>query len=66
MFIHCRNSQLVEDEDDLKGVAIKKKYFSLLKQFHDIVLSKTPRCRKLGHYSEVQNYALMHREGLKS
>ena len=26
---------------------------------------KTPRFRKLGHASEIQNDALMHREGLK-
>ena len=26
--------------------------------------SKIPRCRKLSHFSQLQNVALMHREGL--
>ena len=37
----------------------------LLKQFYEYCRSKTPRCGKLGHFSVLQNDALMHREGLK-
>ena len=53
------------DEDDLKGVAKEKKILLLLKQFYGNNRSKPPRCRKLGHSSELQNDALVHREGLK-
>ena len=37
----------------------------LLKQLHEDFCSKTPRCRELSHSSEMQNVAMMHREGLK-
>ena len=38
-----------------------KKKIVFIKQFH----SETPLCRKLSNSSEMQNDALMHREGLK-
>ena len=59
----CRNSRLVVDEDDLKWVANDKKVLLLLKQFQENVRSETPRCRKLSHFLELKNDALMHREG---
>ena len=37
----------------------------LLKQFHGNCHSKAPRCRKISHSSDMQNDALMHREGSK-
>ena len=38
----------------------------LLKEFHEYSRSKTPRCVKLNHSSEMENDdTLMHREGLK-
>ena len=52
------------DEDELKWVANEKNILLLLKQFHENVLSKTPRCRKLTHFSG-ENDALMHCEGLR-
>ena len=42
-----------------------RKILLLLKQFHQNLCSKTPGFQKLGHFSEMQNDALMHREGLK-
>ena len=36
-----------------------------LKQFPENCRSKTPRCRKLSHSSQIQNDALIHRVGLK-
>ena len=53
------------EEDGLMWLANGKKLSLLLKQFRENVRFKTPRCRKLGHSSEMQNAALMHREGLK-
>ena len=61
----CRNSRIVVDEDDLKRVTNEKKII-LLKQFHENVCSKTPSCNTLGDSLDMQNYALMHREGLIS
>ena len=52
------------DEDDLKWV-VKEKNIVLFKHFHDNFLSKSPRCRKFTHSSQMQNDALMHCEGLK-
>ena len=53
------------DKDDLKWAKNEKKVIVLLKQLHDKILSKPSGCRKLGRYSEMQNDALVHREGLK-
>ena len=36
-----------------------------LRQFHENCRSKTTSCRKLGKFSEMQDDALRHREGLK-
>ena len=52
------------NEDDLKWVKNEKNISLLLKQFRENLLSKTPRCRKLSHYSQIKNDAFMHREGL--
>ena len=60
-----RNSRLGVDEDDLKCVINGKKLLRLSKQFQEVFRSKTPKCRKLCYSSDMQNYALMHREGLK-
>ena len=57
----CRDSRLVVDEDDLtlgKG----KKPIVIINQFHAL---KHLVFRKLSHPSEMQNDALVHREGLK-
>ena len=62
----CRNSRLVVEEDDLKWVANENNISLLLKQFQGNFSSKTTRCRKISHSSEMQNDALMHREGLKA
>ena len=61
----CRNSQLVVDEDDLKWLTNEKNVLLFLKRFLKNVRSKTTRCGKLGHSLEMQNDALVHREGLK-
>ena len=53
------------DEDDLKWVGDKGKNIVSIKQFHDNFSSKNLDSRKLSYYSEMQNDALMHREGLK-
>ena len=55
----------VVDEDDLQWVKMKKKIIIFLKQLHEKNRSKPSGCRKLSRYSDMQNYALMHREGLK-
>ena len=47
------------------GWQMKKNILLLLKQSHESFHCKTPSFRKLSRYSEVQNDALMHREGLK-
>ena len=53
------------DENGLKWEADEENISLLLKQLHTNFHSKTTRCRKLSHSSEIQNDALMHREGLK-
>ena len=53
------------DEDDLKWVANEKNILLLLEQFHENVVLKLPDFRTISHFSEMQNDALMHREGLK-
>ena len=53
------------DEDDLKWAANEKKKLFLLKQSHENFHSKTLGFRKLNNSSEMQNDALMHREGYK-
>ena len=69
IFIHHKPRiavAIVVDEDDLKWVAYKKTYVSLLlKQLDENFSSKTPMCRELNHSSEMQNDALMHRWGFK-
>ena len=45
------------------GWQMKKNVLLLFKQFHENFRSQTPRCKKLGHFSEMKNDALMHREG---
>ena len=37
----------------------------LFKKFNKKCSSKTPRCEKLSHFSEIKNDTLMHREGWK-
>ena len=61
----CRNSRLVVNEDDLKWLENEKNISLLSKQFRENIRFKTPGCGKLGHSSEMQSDALMHREGLK-
>ena len=41
------------------GWQIKKYIF---KQFQENFPYKSPRCRKLSNFSEIKNYAVMHRE----
>ena len=50
---------------ELKWVANEKRILLLLKQFQENVRSETPMCRKLSHSSDLQNYVLMHHQGLK-
>ena len=42
-----------------------KKLVLFLKQFHENCGFKTTSCRKLSMFSEMQDDALMHREGLR-
>ena len=42
---------------------IRKKVLLLFKQFQENARSESPRCVKLNYFSEMQNDALMHREG---
>ena len=44
------------------GWQIRQIILIFLKQFHENFHSKTPRCRKLSHSSNLQNDALLHRE----
>ena len=60
----CRNSRLVVDEDDLKWVT-NEKSIAIVKTVLIKCPSETPMCRKLSHSSQMQNDALIHREGLK-
>ena len=52
-------------EDDWKWEKMKEKIIILLKHLHENVRPKPSRCRILSHSSEMQNDALMHRQGLK-
>ena len=61
----CRDCRLVVDKNNLKWEDNEENILLLLKQFHEKISSKTPRCRELNDSSEMQNDALMHREGLK-
>ena len=60
-----RNSRLVVDEDDLKWVTNKGEILLLLKLFHNKNSYKPLGFQKLSISSEIQNYALRHRDGLK-
>ena len=54
------------DVDDLKPVANEKKYIVIIiNSSTKIVILKPLGFRKLSHSSDMQNDALMHREGLK-
>ena len=61
----CRNSRLSVDENDLQWVTNEKKILLLLRQFHANCRSETTSCRKLSNFSEMQDDAMRHREGLK-
>ena len=52
------------DKDYLKWVTNEKNVVIIVK-FHENFCSKTFRREKLGHSSNMQNYALMHHECLK-
>ena len=41
----------------------KKNVLLLFKRFQEFFCSKTPKCKKLSHFLEMKNDALMHREG---
>ena len=51
------------NKDDLKSVTIAKKTVLLLNSSMTIFVLKPLGFRKLGHYSEMQNDALVYREG---
>ena len=53
------------DENELKWVANEKKILLLLNSYKNIFVLKSIGCRKLGHFSKIQNDALMRHEGLK-
>ena len=53
------------DEDDLNWVTFVKNIVIIKTVLENYCRSKTIKCKKLGHFSEIQNDALMHREGLK-
>ena len=55
----------VVNEDDLQWVTNEKKIVLFLRQFHENCRSKSTSCRKLSIFSEMQDDALRHREGLK-
>ena len=42
---------------------LQKKVLVLLKQFHENLCCKTPKCRELSHSSEMHIDTWMHREG---
>ena len=50
-------------EDDLSRVILVKNLSLLLKQFYENGRPKAPRCRELSHFLELDNDALMRREG---
>ena len=58
-FSTCSGWRWLEVGDKWKKISL------LLKTVSKNVRFKTPRCRKLGHSSEMQNDALMHHQGLK-
>ena len=43
------------------GHAMKKNVLLLFKQFHENFRFRTPRCKKLSHFLDIKNDALMHR-----
>ena len=53
------------DEYDLKWLANENNISVLLKQFHEKFVLKSLGFFKLSHSSEMQNDALMHRDGLE-
>ena len=53
------------DEDDSKWVASDKKNNVIIKQFHDDFRSKTHLFLEIKLLFEIENDALMHREGSK-
>ena len=63
IFIHYK-PRIVVDEDDLKWVANCKKILLLLNSSTCIFVLIRLDFRKVIHSSEMQNNALMHREGL--
>ena len=64
IFIHYK-PRIVVDKDDLKWVTTEKNILSLLLNSITIFVLESLGFRKLSHASEMQNDALMHREGLK-
>ena len=65
-FIHCKPRTAVTILDlqwMKKRVANEKTISLLLEKLHKIIRSKTHRCRRLGHLSNMQDF-LLHREGL--
>ena len=53
------------NEDDLQWVTNEKKVVLFLRQFHENCRSEGTSCRRLSIFSEMQDDALRHREGLK-
>ena len=62
----CHNSRLVGlvDKNNLEVGDKWKNILLLLKQFHENFSSKTTRCRKMSHSSEMQNDASWGLKGL--
>ena len=52
-------------ENDLKWLGDEKNILLFLKQFQEKIVLKPLGLWKFSHSSEMQNVALMHREGLK-
>ena len=59
------NSRVIVDENDLEWVTDDKKILLLINSSKNIFVLKPIYCRKLSHFSEMQNGALMHQEALK-
>ena len=55
----CSGWKCLEVGDKWKNILL------ILKQFHENFVLKPPDFRKLGHFSDMRNDALMHPEGLK-
>ena len=53
------------DKDDLKWVTNRKKIVLLLTSSTKEMVLKPLILENLGHFSEMRNHALLHREGLK-